>query len=61
MTFSTIKITSKKVRGNNVGFWTIEITPKKIGENNVGFSTIETHREKYVEVPGIFGPSRLHR
>ena len=41
MDFSTIEITSKKVRGNNVDISTIEITSKQVRENNLDFSTIQ--------------------
>ena len=40
------EITSKKVRGNNVGFSTIEITLKKVRENNMNFSTSEIMSKK---------------
>ena len=46
MDFSTIEITSKKVRGNNVDFSTIEITSKKVHGNNVDFSTIDITSKK---------------
>ena len=46
MDFSTINITSKKVRGNNVEFSTIEITLKKVRKNNADFSTIEVTSKK---------------
>ena len=39
MDFSTIEITSKKVRGNHVNFSTSEIISKKVPGNNVDFST----------------------
>ena len=41
MDISTRKITSKKVRGNNVDFSAIEIKSKKVRGNNVDFLTIE--------------------
>ena len=46
MDFSTIKVTSKKVSGNNVDFLTSKITPKKTLKNNVDFSTIEITLKK---------------
>ena len=41
MDISTREITSKNVRGNNLGFSAIEITAKKVCGNNVDFSIIE--------------------
>ena len=61
MDFSTIEITSKKVRGNNVDISTIEITSKQVRENNLYFLTIEITSKKYVESTWIFRPSKLHR
>ena len=49
MDFSTIEITSKKVRGNNVDFLTIEITSKNVRGNNVDFSAIEIAFKKVRE------------
>ena len=54
MDFSTIEITSKKVRGNNVDFSISEITPKKVRENHVDFSTIEITSKKYAEMTWKF-------
>ena len=48
MDFSTIEITSKKVRANNVDFSTIEITSKKVRGNSVDFSIGEVASKKYV-------------
>ena len=39
MRISTIEITSKKVRGNNVDFSAMEITSKRVRGNNVDFIT----------------------
>ena len=45
--FSTIEITSKKVRRNDdVDFWTIEITSKKIRGNDLDISTSEITSKK---------------
>ena len=62
MDILTKEITSKKVRGSNVGFLTIEITSKKVRGNNEGnnveklcgndvdFSISEITSKKYVEI-----------
>ena len=50
MDFSTIEITSKKVRRNNVDFLTIDITSKKVRGNHVDFSTSEITSKKYAEM-----------
>ena len=62
MDILTKEITSKKVRGSNVGFSTIEITSKKVRGNNEGnyveklcgndvdFSISEITSKKYVEI-----------
>ena len=39
MDILTKKVTSKKVRGNNVDFSTIEITSRKVDANDMDFST----------------------
>ena len=49
MDFSTIEITAKNVRGNNVDFSTIEITSKKVRGNNMDFLTIEITSKKVPE------------
>ena len=54
MDFSTIEITSKKVRGNNVVFPTIEIASKKVRENDMDFSIKEITSKKYVEMTWKF-------
>ena len=46
MGFSTIEITSKKVRGNSVDFSTSEITSKKVHGNHVNFSTSKITSKK---------------
>ena len=46
MDISTKEITSKKVRGNKVGFSIIEITSKKVCGNDVDFSTIKIASKK---------------
>ena len=46
MDFSTIEITSKKVRGNNVDFSTSEIKSKKVHGNIVNFSTSKITSKK---------------
>ena len=46
--FSTIEITSKKMRGNNVDFSTIEIMTKKVCGSDVNFSISEITLIKYV-------------
>ena len=46
MDISTIEITLKKVRGNDVDFSNSKITPKKVRGNNVDFSTSEIASEK---------------
>ena len=61
MDILTKEITSKKVRGSNVGFSTIEITSKKVRGNNVDFSTKEITSKNYVETTWIFRPVKLHR
>ena len=50
MDFSTIEITSKKVRGNHADFSTSEITSKKVRGNHVDFSTSEITPKKYAEI-----------
>ena len=42
MDFSTIEITSKKVREIDVDFSTIEITSKQVRENNLYFLYVES-------------------
>ena len=59
MDFSTIKITWKKVSGNNVDFSTIEITLKKVCGNNVDFSTIEITSKKVCGNDGDFSMSEI--
>ena len=54
MDCSTIKITLKKVRGNNKHFSTSEITPKKVRGNDVDFSTIEITSKNTWERRGFF-------
>ena len=49
-----MKITLKKVRGNNVDFSNIEITLKKVRGNNVDFSISEITWKKYVEMTWKF-------
>ena len=46
MDFSTIEITLKKARGNNVDFSTIEITLKKVHGKNVNLLNIEITSKK---------------
>ena len=46
MDISTIEITSKQVRGNNMDFSTIEIISKQVCGNSVDFSTIEIASKK---------------
>ena len=46
MDFSTIEITSKQVRENNLDFLTIEITSKKVRGIDVDISTIEITSKK---------------
>ena len=46
MDFSTIEITSKKVRRKNVDFSTREITRKKVRGNNMDVSTINITLKK---------------
>ena len=50
MNYLAIEITSKKVRGNNVGFSTSEFTSKKVPGNDVDFSNSEITSKKYVEM-----------
>ena len=59
MEFSTIEITSKRVRGNNMSFSIIEITLKKVRGNDVEFSTIEITSKKYAEMTLKFVEIRL--
>ena len=54
MHISTIEITSKKVRGNNVDFSTSEITPKKVRGSDVDFPTIKITSKKYAEMTWKF-------
>ena len=54
MDFSTIEITSKRVRGQNVDFSTIKITSKKVRGNEVDFSISEITSKKYVEMTWKF-------
>ena len=54
MDFSTIEITSKKIRGNNLDFSTSEITSKKVRGNDVDFSTIKITSKKYAEMTWKF-------
>ena len=54
MDFSTIEITSKKVRGNHVDFSTSKITSKKVRGNHVDFSTIDITSKKYAEMTWKF-------
>ena len=59
--FPPVKISSKKVRANNVGSYTIKITSKKVRGNGVIFGSSKLHRKKYVEMVWIFGSSKLHQ
>ena len=61
MDLSTIKITSKKVSGNNVDFLTIEIISKKARGKNVNISTSEITPKRYVETTWIFRSAKLHQ
>ena len=54
MDFSTIKVISKKVRGNNLDFSTSEITSKKVRVYDVGFSISEITSKRYVEMTRKF-------
>ena len=54
METTTIEITLKKVRGNNVEFSTDEITSQKVHGNHVKFSTIEITSKKFVEMTWKF-------
>ena len=54
MDFSTIEITSKKVRGNDEDFSTIEITSKKVRGNDLDFSISEVTSKKFVETTWKF-------
>ena len=50
MDYSTSKVISKKVLGNNLNFSPIEITSGKVRGNNVDFLISEITAEKYVEM-----------
>ena len=54
MDFSTIEISTKNVRGNNVDFSVIEITSKKLHGNDVDFSISGITSKKYVETTWKF-------
>ena len=54
MDFSTIEITSKKVRENHEDFFTTEITSKKVRGNDMDFSISEITSKKYVKTTWKF-------